>query len=135
MKFKILVKNTADADDSAWWEHYEENTDNAQQWVEEVLQTFNDTLRPHEQHRTLLKVEVEGDSNDPFHTWEKSSVGMSSNFRGDIVDIFKCSKCGITGKRKNLSSVIKIDSKFRKKCFQDCGQAKQEIAKYPEKYS
>ena len=54
MKFKIHVKDER----LDWWEDYNEDTDNPQKWAEELVQKFNNSLRPMEKPRTLIDIEV-----------------------------------------------------------------------------
>jgi len=125
MKFKIHVKDS----NNDWFEEYNEKTEDAQEYAEKMVESFNNTLKPYETKRTLISVEVMESSNDELHDWVKQSYGMSQVFRGQIVDIMRCSKCGITGKRFGLSSHVKIDSKYKKKCFQKCNTSKEELRK------
>jgi hypothetical protein len=123
MKFKILVKN----DREEWWESYEEDIDDPEKWANKTINYFNNTLRPGELKRELLDIEVEDESNDNLHRWVKRTDGMSVSFRGQTVDLMYCDKCGITGKRFGTSRSVKIDSKFRKKLFQNCKKSKEEL--------
>jgi hypothetical protein len=47
---------------------------------------------------------------------------MSVQLPGRVgtVDLMRCSKCGITGKRFGISAKIVIDSKFRRKAYREC---------------
>ena len=125
MKFKILVSNG----EREWWEDYDEDIPNAQLWAEETIKNFNACLRPKEKPRTLLKVEVLDASNEKFHKWVKRPHSQSIMFRGNIVDLMYCERCGITGKRYGLNGYVVIDSKFRKKAFQRCDTAREELRK------
>lgn len=117
MKFKIKVKT---ANGQEWWEDYNKDIIDPQKWAEETIKNFNSALRPCESYRTLLAVEIIDKNNDEHHKWIKCTNGMSINFHGSLVDLMYCERCGITGKRYGLQSVVKIDSKFRKKIFQKC---------------
>ena len=125
MKFKIKVKSVGNPE--PWWEEYSENIENAQLWAEKTILAFNNSLRPGETMRTLLAVEVDEVSGDEFHEWDKDIKGMSVNFRGECVDLMRCKKCGITGKRFGLRPAVIIDSKYRKKLFKNCREAKKEM--------
>jgi hypothetical protein len=123
MKFKIHVKSK----NSDWWEQYNEITDDCRKWAESIIERFNSTLKPFESPRELLGVEVISSGNENSHKWEKLITGMSVFFRGSIVDLMRCTKCGITGKRRGLSSAIVIDSKYRKKVYRNCDTAQKEM--------
>lgn len=123
MKFRIHCSDDRPLD---WWEDYEKPISDAQKWAEGIIKYFNRTLKPGERPRTLLGVEVIEESNDDLHDWVKSSAGMSASFRGRIVDLMFCSKCGITGKRYGFSSNITLDAKYRKKVYRKCSDAKKE---------
>lgn len=103
-----------------WDEHFEhpESVD-FDEWIKATVAKFNDTLRPGEEPRELLSWKIEGD--DTKHNWVKRTDGMSVMFRGSYVDLMTCADCGVTGKRYGLSDVVKIDSKYRAKRFQECG--------------
>lgn len=120
MQFRILTRR---ADGAEWWEDYDKDVGDPQKWAETTVAHFNDTLRPGEQSRTLLKVEVLDTDSSKHHKWTKSTAGMSQIFRGRCVDIMFCERCGITGKRYGLSENITIDSKYRKKVYQSCATA------------
>jgi hypothetical protein len=123
MKFRIRVKSK----NGDWWEDYDIKTDDAQKWAEVTVANFNNTLKPFENPRELMAVEVISDGNDKFHDWSKLTAGMSVMFRGAMVDLMRCNKCRITGKRRGLGSQIIIDSKYRKKVYRDCDTAQKEM--------
>ena len=129
MKFKILV-NHKDADiRTAWYETYNELTENPEQWAKDTIEHFNATLRPGEKKRVLLDVIIIEVGNAKLHDWDKTIKGMSNIYRGRVYDAMYCKKCGITGKRFGLSHRVKIDSKYKKKVFRDCDTAKNYLDK------
>ena len=122
MKIKITVKNAT----SEWSEEYDRagigdngNILQAQDWAYQLIETFNETLRPFEKRRELIGVEIIGKSA-PAHDWIKRTNGMSVEFRGALVDLFECRKCGITGKRFRLGDAVKRDSKYKAQRFANC---------------
>ena len=121
MKFKIKVSSESGGE---WWEEYDKDVPDPEVWARETVEKFNATLRRNEKPRTLLVVEVIDRDNDGFHDWVKRTDGMSVPFRGGVVDLMFCRKCGITGKRYGLSGVVIIDSKFRGKAYGRCDTAK-----------
>ena len=129
MKFKILVKNKKDQ----WWEEYDKQINNPEECAKEMIKTYNETLYPGDLKRTLLKVEILENNNNEYHNWIKQTGGMSVEFRGNHCDLMYCKKCGITGKRFGLGSKIEIDSKYKKKAYQKCNTAIEEIRKNGDK--
>ena len=119
MKFRIECKHAIGKD--TWWETYDENTDDPVAWAERTVDYFNKTLRPGEEKRVLLRVEVI-DADARKHDWFKETAGMSVKVpgRSGVVDLMRCSKCGITGKRLGLKSGVLIDSKFKRKAYREC---------------
>lgn len=109
---------------TSWWEEYSD--DDPEDHAKSLVEFFNSTLRPGEKPRRLLQVEVLDEAHQE-HDWQKRTDGMSIRFRGKTVDLMRCSRCGVTGKRFGLSTVVKIDSKYRKKAFQLCHTARQEL--------
>lgn len=124
MKFKIKVRNKNTGNE--WWEEYNENITDTEQWAKDTMNKFNRTLHPHEALRELLQVETLVEGNERFHDWVKRTDGMSVPFRGQVVDLVFCKKCEITGKRYGLAQEVKIDSKFRKKAYQECHTSQEE---------
>lgn len=121
MKVGIKVRDSAAQE---WHEDYDRpeiedgDIQSATDWAGQLIEGFNQNLRPGELRRELVCVERLGASTD--HTWYKRTDGMSARIGGRIVDVMECSKCGVTGKKAGLSSVIKRDSKYRAKKFAVC---------------
>ena len=119
MKFKIQC--VCEGKDP-WWEEYDEDVEDPIKWAEETIEWFNSTLRPYEKPRKLLDLQIV-DNKQTHHKWTKRTDGMSMLFKGQVVDLMYCEKCGITGKRIGLSRHVKIDSMYRKKVFKTCDTA------------
>jgi len=120
MKIRIKVRSLENGQE--WAEDYDQpgigDLQQAEKWAAGLIENFNQTLRPGESRRKLLVTELVGTSTT--HQWYKRTDGMSLPFRGALVDLLECSKCGVTGKRYGLSSIIKRDSKYRAKKFAVC---------------
>lgn len=125
MRFRIFCTDGG----KEWSEEYNKDVADANKWAADTIEYFNDTLRPGENPRKLIKVEVLENSNEEFHRWVKRTDGMSVIFRGKMVDLMFCEKCRITGKKYGLSGNVIIDSKFRKKAFKKCNTAMVEMSK------
>lgn len=124
MKLRLKIRNPASGNE--WLEEYDKrgigdngNVQQAQDWAFELVKHYNATLRPGESPRELLSTEIVGTSTE--HDWYKRTDGMSVSFRGRMVDLFECSKCGVTGKKGSLAGSIKRDSKFKGKKYAICG--------------
>jgi hypothetical protein len=135
MKFRIKVKD----DRNQWWEDYDKPDVNDLPSAEikgrELVQYFNDTIRPYETPRTFLLAELTSNGNElgdtlpthESHEWEKSNL-VTIRERGRYYDTAKCSKCGITAKRFGLGDHV-IDGKYRAKAFKYCDTAQELLAK------
>lgn len=126
MIFKILCKTESGR--NLAWEEYNKDIVDAQEWAQNTINNFNNTLHLGEEKRILLDVIVLDATNDKLHNWVKKNW-ITTFFRGEYVDLMYCEKCGITGKRYGISSDIKVDSKYRSKVFKNCDTAKKAINK------
>jgi len=110
-----------------------DSEENAQKWAENLVDNFNRTLRPYESPRKLIKVEIVDDSAMlSSHKWEKQN--LVAIIKGNTnYDEYKCKICGVTGKRKGLSSYIRHDSKYQAKCYDHCETALKQMAKNKER--
>ena len=97
MKFILNVKDSVTGKE--WPENYDLDIEDANEYAVSIFKSFNETLRPHENPRELVSVEVIESDNNGFHKWFKLTDGQSVIFRGKIADLMKCEKCGITGKK------------------------------------
>lgn len=93
MIFKVRVKNIGAPDGESWWESHDKpevHTEaQAQQWAVNTIGHFNQTLRPGEKPREVVRVWCFGDSE--AHTWTKISlVTEPGGF-----DRMQCGKCGV----------------------------------------
>lgn len=125
MKFKILLRTKSGKERS---ETYDEDITDPIKWAENTINYFNRTLKPGEESVILINVEILDDRNDKYHRWVKQNC-TSVNFKGSIVDLFKCERCGLTGKKYGLAGTVTIDSKYNKKVFRECHTAKKEMEK------
>lgn len=77
-----------------------------------VIDHFNDTCRPNEPHRVFVIARPIATKGNLKHNFQKHSLVTE---RGGY-DIYKCTRCGATGKRHGLSSGITIDKRFTEFC-------------------
>lgn len=99
-----------------WSEDYESDVPgSAEEIIGALLKRFNDTLRPGEKPRRLVRiVATEATAPKPFvteHRWEKQNLVTISD-RNGLYDKMKCKICGATGKRYGLRDVTPDKSKF-----------------------
>lgn len=123
MRTALLTVCIEDNPSDTWVETYQENdgstrglktsTTDVHAWAQGLIDYYNDTLRPGEQRRKLLSVEVQDDGTvtapKPLeHDWTKTSL-VTEYARGQYFDRMRCRACGITGKRHGVSH-IKLDA-------------------------
>lgn len=117
MKFRMQVKS---GDLYPWWETYEKNVDDPQAEAERLIEYFNSTLRPGEEPRTLLAVEVLDQTSIKDHTWKKTNLMTIKGHAGRTYDTLRCTVCGITARRYGLHDIT-IDPEFAKaKVYKRC---------------
>ncbi|WYC17885.1 hypothetical protein [Vibrio phage vB_VneS_J26] len=121
MKFKIRVVEPETG--RAWWETYDEDTDDPKAYAEAMLENFNATLRPHEKARRIGGLITLNTAND-FHKWEKLTSGQSVLYKGQVVDLYQCANCQITGKRFGLHPTIVRDHKYMADKYAKCPNRK-----------
>lgn len=118
MKIVFLV-TYADAPDEDRWEetHTTDNPGPPEEIIEAIIRRFNETLRPGEKARRLIRiVSSEATKPKPFvmqHKWEKQNLVTISDRHG-MYDKMKCKICGATGKRFGLGDVTPDKPKFAK---------------------
>jgi hypothetical protein len=135
MKFRIKVR---DERGKEWWEDYDKSDVHDLQSAEskgrELVQYFNDTLRPYEVPRSFLFAELtsNGDagvlnSAHESHEWDKTNL-VTVLERGRMYDTAVCTKCGITAKRFGVGDHYR-DPQYKAKAFQHCDTARELLAR------
>jgi hypothetical protein len=128
MKFKIRVRNIGQTDEG-WWEEYDKPVNDAERKAKEIIEFFNDTLRPGEPARELLEVVMlDASKATAAHSWHKTNLVSIRTAGGGIHDTYRCTNCGITGKRYGLSPGVTIDSKYKAKVYTDCAKTKEHLS-------
>jgi hypothetical protein len=119
-----------------WNEPYTIPTADPQKWAEETVARFNNSRKPHEKLRTLVKVTIDEEQQkisaphgDVEHAWEKTNCMTQQSGKYTCYDSYRCKECGVTGKRFGLSPNIELDSKFKKAGYKYCNTAKKLIEK------
>lgn len=134
MKFRIRVR---DERGHEWWEDYNKSDvhdlSSAETKGRELVQYFNDTLRPYEVPRMFLLAELTANSDAPVlndahesHEWEKTNLTTVLK-GGRMYDTAACKKCGITSKRFGVGGYT-IDPKYNAKAFQYCDTSRELLA-------
>lgn len=87
----------------------EQQDEEAAAIAEEVIQNFNDSLRPFETKRTLVSSQILNLTTQPIcHRWEKTSVVVAQDHIG-IHETYICNLCGNTGKEYQMNGPIVMD--------------------------
>jgi hypothetical protein len=120
VKFKVLITLEDGMDArmrSPWSEDYNRaeilNLQEAAVWGENLIQRFNNSLRPGETPRKYVGVEEAPDSDALIpHEWQKTN--LVTIIKGlQVYDTAICLRCNITAKRFGLDGYT-IDPKFKK---------------------
>ncbi|GKS14760.1 hypothetical protein YDYSY3_57600 [Paenibacillus chitinolyticus] len=115
---KIEIEVCQVGSTSTWKEKYDFHEGDPQAWAQAMLDRFNSTLRPGENPRELVSVEVLPEESQE-HIWRKENV--YTIVRGSqVYDKMRCERCGVTGKRHGLVSGVKRDSEYRAKKYEKC---------------
>lgn len=129
MKIKMTIKRINS--DYTWEEEYNiEAGMEPREFAENLIDNFNNTLRPNETARELIGVMVIDENSEVIrnHKWEKQNL-VTIIKGGSSYDIMECSVCGITGKRYGLGGVVKRDSKYNANCYNTCDGAIAQMKK------
>ena len=101
---EILMKTKIVKTGYVFEEKYEiTDEEEPKEYAQNLIDTYNATLRPHESPRELVSVlvskeEIKGKTE---HKWEKQNL-VTIKRSGRMYDIYKCTCCGITGKRYGI---------------------------------
>lgn len=121
MKFQIWCARK-DSPGVEWSENFDYETVfdqiSAEMEANRMLKEFNETLRPGESPRLLLRtIFGEGDAAPRTipHNWEKTNLITIAGKKGaGTWDTYKCTACGITAKRHGIGAVFIRDNKYAK---------------------
>lgn len=88
-----------------------------EQCAERIVQHFNNTLRPHEEARTVTAVRVASDAKVAVkHDWFK--LNNFTIMKPRPHDKYQCARCHAMGKRFTLEGNVIVDYRDRSK--KDC---------------
>ena len=94
--------------------------ENPTEGVITMLNNFNATLRPGEQKRSLVFGRVlKSKEGNTKHEWDKTNLVTIIKGRFSY-DTYKCSICGITGKRFGLNNYVIRDDKYNHTKYENC---------------
>lgn len=117
MEITVLVCEIGN-EDRSWKETYNNvNTSDPEKGAQGIIDNFNNTLRPNERPRKILKfLDHEGGKVYP-HDWGK--VSLVTEIGG--YDRMECNVCGITGKRHGLGqNGVEPDKKYNADLYKQC---------------
>lgn len=117
-RIRAIITNTTI--DRAWGEEYDiADNENATSYMTNIINNFNNTLRPGEKPRTLIATEEVSENGIQQHQYEKTNL-VTIQGRNGMYDTCKCRICGVTGKRYGLGGTVIRDSKYKAKCYENC---------------
>ena len=122
MKFDITVVHDPE-DGEPWVEDYDrrdiKTLEDANAYATAIVQRFNETLRPGERARKVVRVQITGQSTEQNHDWSKINLVTIIDPRMGMYDLMRCTACGISAKRFGLTNII-IDRQWGAKKYQKC---------------
>lgn len=100
-------------------EDHNVRTDDPEVWAKELLEYFNDTLKPGEPLRALIRVDVKPNKMPLQHQWFKTNFVtiMATGGQGSY-DTYRCTDCGVTAKRWGIGGAFIPDKK--KDQYKEC---------------
>ncbi len=130
MRFRMVVRY-ANGSGKPWNEDEDRpqirDLAHAETWAKSTVAMFNRTLRPNELARTLVRVEALS-AESAAHDWQKTNLVTVQHGRS-LYDTYRCTECGITGKRYGLGGEILRDSQFKSRGYADCTRARMLISR------
>jgi len=116
MKFraKILIEGT----DHWHWETFEVNCEDPKRYVLEVMDHFNNTLKPGERIRKYAGI-IKIIDRHREHEWEKTNLVTIAK-RGRFYDTYKCRNCPATSKRFGIGGNFVKDRKYKADKWERC---------------
>lgn len=114
MRFKMKVRSTKTG--NTWWEEVNKPCTDSRREAERIIAYFNATLTPNESPRELVAVRELLGEEKSTHQWEKQNA-ITKMEKGIIFDVYKCVRCGVTGKRFNLSEEVRLGPKYKRKIY------------------
>lgn len=119
---EILMKTRIIETEYVIEERYEiADDEDPNEYAQGLINNYNATLRPKESPRELVEVFVlrENVAGKLEHKWEKQNL-VTIRRGGRIYDAYKCTCCGITGKRYGLGDNVTRDPKYKADKYQYC---------------
>jgi hypothetical protein len=107
-------KDVGAPDSAASSEDYDRPCTNAHLEAQALIDYFNSTLRPGEEPRELVRVEVGAGDGVRKHQWEKTNL-VTVTTKDGTHDTYRCIACGATGKRYFLDAGVAIDKRYAKR--------------------
>lgn len=119
-----------DTDAALQWQEYHDriaavDDASAQRIAQQLIASFNATLRAHEHPRTLISAVIAGPTIGGQHEWRKASL-VTEKGREGYYDRMECEACGVTAKRFGLSGGVVFDKPYRSVIYHTCTPAPQQ---------
>lgn len=104
VKFRLWQKLVGSDEPLGYEDHYERVND-PEAWCRDLIEGFNETLRPGEFPREVVRVEVGVGNATLKHDWMKTNLVTLHTKRDGYHDTYRCTACHGTGKRFGLAAV------------------------------
>lgn len=128
MIFGVVLRNSDSKKRWAEWCDWPniQTTEMARKRAEDMVANYNSTRIGPEKKRTLVGLSVLPPKESKEHDWRKTNLVTIGGFGNTAAhDSYRCSICGVTGKRFGLSPNIIRDRKFKNDKYSDCSKSRQ----------
>ena len=107
-----------------------------QKFAEALVNQYNTTLNEGEIERVLVSFEVLEEPPEPIkyaHMWRQTNTNGPIMCGAVVYDTYRCTRCGITGKRVGERDFIKRDPKYKSPVYETCASAARHLNAKREK--
>jgi len=122
MKFKMTFvckgDKTKQEMDETCDQAYAVDQESAEKAAQDVIDRFNNTLRPGESERSVVRVKFVG--GYAGHDWRKSNLVTKQDSYGGMYDEYTCARCKVTSRRYGLTRTLVRDAKYKSQKYDSC---------------